>query len=82
MKRSPNLVKYNLLMVFQMESKYKFRKSKIVHFRQIWKQQSNFQFKYGSTILEYCQYFKNLGLYLDANLNFNNGIKTLADSGG
>ena len=24
----------------------------------------------------------HLGLYLDANLNFNNGIRTLADSGG
>ena len=53
-----------------------------MHFRQNRKQQSNFQFKYGSTTLEYCPYYKYLGLYLDANLNFNNGIRTLADSGG
>ena len=57
-------------------------KSKIMHFRQHRKQQSNFQFKYGSTTLEYCPYYKYLGLYLDPNLNFNNGITTLADSGG
>ena len=53
-----------------------------MHFRQNRKQQSNFQFKYGSTTREYCPYYKYLGLYLDANLNFNNGIRTLADSGG
>ena len=57
-------------------------KSKIMHLRQNRKQQSNFQFKYGSTTLEYCPYYKYLGLYLDANLIFNNGIRTLADSGG
>ena len=52
-----------------------------MHFKQNRKQQANFQFKYGSTALEYCPYYKYLGLYLDANLNVNNGIRTLADLG-
>ena len=65
-----------------MENEINIEKSKIMHFRQKRKQQSNFQFKCGSIILKYFQYYKYLGLFLDAYLNFNNGIKTLADSRG
>ena len=57
-------------------------KSKIMHFRQNKKKQSNVNFSFGDMPLQYCESYKYLGIYLDPHLKFNCCIKTLADSGG
>ena len=56
-------------------------KSNIVHFRGSWKKNSNFNFQYNDTSLEYKDEYKYLGVYLDEHLNFNSCINILADSG-
>ena len=55
-------------------------KSKIVHFRNARKKQSEFKFSYGSLPLPYTNTYKYLGLLLDQHLNYNDCIRTLADS--
>ena len=46
-------------------------KSKIMHFRPNKKKQSNINFSFGDTPLQYCESYKYLGIYLDPHLKFN-----------
>ena len=54
-------------------------KSKIVHFRNARKKQSEFKFSFGNLTLLYTKTYKYLGLLLDQHLSFNDSIRTLAD---
>ena len=57
-------------------------KTKVIHFRNKRKPQSNFTFKSGSTSLSYTHSYKYLGLILDEHLTFGEWTKMLSDSAG
>jgi len=58
------------------------QKSKVVHFRNVRRQRSNFEFKMGNTVLEYTPSYKYLGVIFDENLKFDINSEVLASSGG
>lgn len=57
-------------------------KTKIMHFREKRKRITNCMFKFGQYELNIVKSYKYLGFYFDENLDYEFGIKTLAQSGG
>ncbi len=57
-------------------------KTKVVHFRNSRKLQTDFKFMYGDNELDNVKHYKYLGIILDEHLTFNECVETLADSAG
>ena len=53
-------------------------KTKVIHYRNQSVQKSNYVFKYGSSIVEYTQFYKYLGLVIDKFLDYTVTAKYIA----